>query len=300
MPDARPRSFANPGRSRGVGTRTATDRPGDDVCGPAMTVVLFWDIDGTLLSTARAGIFAWEDAISEVLGTRVSLQDYRTAGLTDVEIARLLVEEVGQRENGGSPGPDADPDPDPSTATRLLRRYEDLLPSRLHYRRGSVMPGIIEILDRVRQREDMVSMLLTGNTAAGALAKLTHYGLIDYFGLEADASMASAEAGTGVDGGQPRLAGSFADGAPDRPAIARQALRLARQHVGAVDPRQTFVIGDTPHDIDCGRAIEAWTIAVATGVYELAELARHDPWWAVERLPDPKDFLAKLEAVRCG
>ena len=30
-----------------------------------MTVALFWDIDGTLLSTARAGIFSLEDALEQ-------------------------------------------------------------------------------------------------------------------------------------------------------------------------------------------------------------------------------------------
>ena len=32
-----------------------------------MMLALCWDIDGTLLTTGRAGIFAWEDAVREAL-----------------------------------------------------------------------------------------------------------------------------------------------------------------------------------------------------------------------------------------
>ena len=60
-----------------------------------MTVALFWDIDGTLLSTARAGVFAWEGAIREVLGSDRSLDSFPTAGMTDAEIATKLAEECG-------------------------------------------------------------------------------------------------------------------------------------------------------------------------------------------------------------
>ena len=55
-----------------------------------MTLYLFWDIDGTLLTTARAGIFALEEAAEAVLGERIDMREMRTAGLTDAEIARDL------------------------------------------------------------------------------------------------------------------------------------------------------------------------------------------------------------------
>ncbi|WP_287298198.1 hypothetical protein [Moorena sp. SIO2C4] len=44
-----------------------------------MTTVLFWDIDSTLLTTKRAGIFALEEAASEVIGETVSLTNLETA-----------------------------------------------------------------------------------------------------------------------------------------------------------------------------------------------------------------------------
>lgn len=269
-----------------------------------MRLVLCWDIDGTLLTTGRAGIFAWEDAIEEVLGTEMSLQDHPTAGLTDVEIARLLVDEAG----GADPGSRGE------LAKRLVRRYGELLPDRLHLRTGHVMPGVAEILEHVKGRPDVLSMLLTGNIAAGARAKLSHYGLVDYFAVDGPGDGVAG----GRDGGDvgPTLLGSFADGTDDRPTVARNAVELARKYAAtaattgeggngadssSISTDRMFVIGDTPHDIDCGKAAGIRTVAVATGTYSTDELAEHEPWWLMARLPDPEPFLERLEtAARAG
>lgn len=215
------------------------------------TTYLFWDIDGTLLTTARAGIFAWEDAILEVTGERVEFGSLRTAGLTDAEIALLIA-------------------PDPEVAGRILRAYERLLPSRLSRRRGHVLPNVRENLAALASRGDVVSLLLTGNVAGGAEAKLRHYGLWEFF--------------AGRDG-------AFSVEGSDRPSIARRARELA----GEPDAQSMVVIGDTPHDIGCGRAIGARTLAVATGPgYGLDELRAHDPWRAVEQLPPASAFAELL------
>ena len=47
---------------------------------------------------------------------------------------------------------------------------------------------------------------------------------------------------------------------------------------------EVLVIGDTPLDIRCARAIGAKALAVATGGSELAELKRHQPNWAIADL----------------
>jgi phosphoglycolate phosphatase-like HAD superfamily hydrolase len=47
---------------------------------------------------------------------------------------------------------------------------------------------------------------------------------------------------------------------------------------------EIVVIGDTPFDIRCGRAIGAKVLAVATGGAKLDELKKHKPDWAVEDL----------------
>lgn len=42
--------------------------------------------------------------------------------------------------------------------------------------------------------------------------------------------------------------------------------------VGAIAPEKCYVIGDTPHDIRCGKAIGARVVAVASGGYSVEAL----------------------------
>ena len=221
--------------------------------------VLFWDIDLTLLSTARAGIFALEDAAREVLGADPDYSELPTAGLTDSQIARMLMEQHGVEES-------------PEKVGAFLRAYEAQLPRRLPERRGRVLDGVKEILDDLRERPGVHSLLLTGNTRAGARAKLSHYELDGYF-----------------------EDGAFCLDMDDRGAIARRALDVATQVVGtAPELDRTFVIGDTPHDVTAGKAIGARTVAIASGVVSAEELERHEPWLLWERLPVPEEFAQAL------
>ena len=220
-----------------------------------MTTYLFWDIDGTLITTARAGVFALEEATEEVLGERIDLTTMKTAGLTDAEIARMLAE---SRDRA-----------DETTVRALMDAYERLLPERLHWRQGYVLPNVRENLDALSERDDVVNMLLTGNIPGGAEAKLRHYGLWDYFAA----------------------GGGFSFYGDDRPAIARRAAEIA----GNPDGDRMVVIGDTPHDISCGKAIGARTVAIATGPgYTLEELRAHDPGLVLPELPDPPALAAAL------
>ncbi len=124
--------------------------------------VLFWDIDGTLLTTGKAGVPAWEAAVREATGHEFQLASIRVAGLTDYQIAVRTFEMLGV-------------EPDDATVRGMVRRYEELLPASLPLKRGSVLPNVREILEHLESREDVRSYLLTGNTRGGARAKLTHY-----------------------------------------------------------------------------------------------------------------------------
>ena len=59
-----------------------------------------------------------------------------------------------------------------------------------------------------------------------------------------------------------------------------------------------FVIGDTPHDIECANAIGARTIAVATGGYTVEELRAHRPWRVFDELPAPDEFMWLIDVER--
>jgi phosphoglycolate phosphatase-like HAD superfamily hydrolase len=220
---------------------------------------VFWDIDGTLLSTGRAGIFAWERALLEEFDVALDLSEMRTPGLTDTEIAVSLARRARR-------------DATEQQVSSMLARYGLHLPSCLPLREGRVLPGVAAVLERLSRESDVRSYLLTGNTRAGADAKLSHYGLREYF-----------------------AGGVFADGCLDRVQIAEGAARLAAAEAPAGGAR-CFVVGDTPHDIRCGKAIGAHTIAVATGDFTIDELQIHEPWVVLRHLPAPTDFLQLLRS----
>jgi phosphoglycolate phosphatase-like HAD superfamily hydrolase len=216
-------------------------------------IVLFWDIDGTLLTTAKGGVPAWEQAVREVIGREFELTKFRISGLTDYQIAVRTFEFLGET-------------PDDEKVSRMVQRYEDLLSTYLPTKQGRVFPNVREILDDLSGRPDVRSYLLTGNTRGGARAKLTHYGLWHYF-----------------------PDGAFAEDTGTRASIARRAVELARR-AGPIADERIFVIGDTEHDVTCADAIGARTIAVLTGGYSREELASYGPWRVVDELPPPAEF----------
>lgn len=224
-----------------------------------MTAV-FWDIDGTLLTTGKAGIFAWQEALARVGDVEADLWEFDTAGHPDWGIARRLLQEyAGMAE------------PDPATLRHLVEEYETRLPAALHRRQGRVMPNVREILVALAEMPDVCSLLLTGNTRRGAAAKLTHYGLAECF-----------------------RGGAFSEDIGDRIAIARAALSWADQQGCRVRPGAVFVVGDTPHDIRCAHAVGARAVGVATGGYDAAALAAEGSWRVFEQLPPAGEFLALI------
>jgi phosphoglycolate phosphatase-like HAD superfamily hydrolase len=227
--------------------------------------VLFWDIDGTLLTTSRAGVFALEQAALETCGVSLDLHAMPTAGLTDAQIAAKIVHD--HSSTGARPSP-----------AQFLSAYERLLPSRLHCRPGRVLPRVKEILEALTARDDVVNLLLTGNTRGGAATKLAHYGLAEHF-----------------------THGAFCGDSDDREAIARRALALAHETLGAApSPERCFVIGDTPHDVRCGKSIGARTIAVATGGYGVEALRACAADVVLDSLPPPDAFCELAGVSRLG
>lgn len=222
----------------------------------SLRTVLFWDIDGTLLTTGRAGLFAFENAIAELTGSPVDLSEMPTAGATDAQVAALALEHAGVES--------------PPEVMALLADYERRLPSSLPRRQGRVLDGVRAILEDLHDDPTVASLLLTGNTRDGARAKLEHYGLAGFF-----------------DGG------AFCVDTGDRDSIARRALVLAEER-GVRSPDHVYVIGDTPHDVRCGKAIGARTLAVASGFASYEDLETAEPWLLLRALPHPGEFRTLL------
>ncbi len=215
-----------------------------------MRVYLF-DIDGTLVSSGGAGKAAMEAALAATFGVPAASNGVPYSGRTDRSITRDLFRAHGIAES-------------PDNWRRFLTAYLGLLPDTLARHVGRVMPGVVPLLEHLRTMPGTVLGLLTGNVREGARLKLGHYRLFDYFAF-----------------------GGFGDEHHERDDVAREALRAALGHVGReVASDRVWVIGDTPLDVRCARAIGARVVAVGTGWHAHEELAAAGPDLLVTDLSD--------------
>ena len=190
--------------------------------------------------------------------------DYRFDGKTDMQIVRDLMRMEGYE--------DAIID---ERMEALLDEYVVGLHEELGTDASRVhrFDGVLELLDALEARVDRRIGLLTGNIEVGARAKLRAAG------IDPDRFTVCAF-------------GSDHEVRGELPAIAQ---RRARERLGLmVGGDAIVIIGDTPADIDCTRAIGARAIAVATGRYSVEELAAHRP---VAVLPDLSDTAAVMRAI---
>lgn len=234
----------------------------EEIPPPAKKLIL-WDIDGTLIVSHGAGVRAMERAFEKRFGLKGDLSRIEWAGRTDTWITGEVL-----RANGLPATPE--------NSQAYLESYLELLPEELRNgRQGQVLPGIFELLETLHHRTDLVQGLLTGNLRRGAEFKLTHYKVWHYFEF-----------------------GAFADDSPRRNDLGPHALRRARErHQVEFHPERTYIIGDTPHDIECGRVIGARTIAVATGTHSLEALKAHNPDALFANFADPAAFLRFIDAT---
>jgi len=93
--------------------------------------------------------------------------------------------------------------------------------------------------------------------------------------------------------------GVFGDQSPNRNDLAKDAWDWAKNRWSDIRPEEILVIGDTPRDIECARAIGAKVLAVATGESSVEKLEEHNPDWAVTDLTSSSlvDFHKKNGAV---
>lgn len=221
-----------------------------------MHTLLLWDIDGTLITSGGAGERALLAALHREHGLNGTLAGVELAGRTDPWIARRLFAKYGLPAT-------------PAAVTRYLDSYLAALPAELAHPLARPLPGVPEILSSLAGHAAIAQGLLTGNLRRGAEIKLSHHGLWRHFAF-----------------------GAFSDDSELRNELGPHALRRAREHHSVdFDLARVFVIGDTPHDIECGRAIGAQTIGVATGRFSADELRAHSPSAVFADLSDAGEFL---------
>ena len=215
-----------------------------------MVRLVLFDIDGTLVRTGGAGVKAFAKVFETEFGATDGFERLKFAGRTDVSLVR---EFFGVHRVAATP----------ENFTRFFERYVFWLDHILADSKTATCVGVREFLAGLQALSQPPLLgLLTGNIRLGAEIKLRHFGLWDTF-----------------------KTGGFADDHEERDQIAAIARERGSKVLGnSLRDSEVVVVGDTPLDIRCGRAIRAKVLAVATGGATLEELKAHQPEWAVPDL----------------
>lgn len=215
-----------------------------------MIRAILFDIDGTLIASGGAGVRAFGAVARSTFGRAEEVERLKFAGRTDVSIVREFL--TGARLDAGD-----------DNVSRFLNDYVFWLDHYLYELPGRVLPGVWDLLRALRSEPAPPLMgLLTGNIRLGAELKLRRYGLWKEFEF-----------------------GVFSDDHHDRNELARLAWGALPEWLQRDVPgHEVLVIGDTPLDIECARAIGAKCLAVATGGSPPDELRAHRPDWVVRSL----------------
>jgi phosphoglycolate phosphatase-like HAD superfamily hydrolase len=223
--------------------------------------LILWDVDATILSTDGIGGDVMRTAMAQVFGPAAARERTFYSGKTD----RQIIHETF-------------PALTPAALQEKLQQFSEAYVAEFQRRhdefvaRTYAMPGVVELIKHFHG--SVVQAPLTGNIAPIAKLKLALLDLLPYLNHDA---------------------GAYGDDHEDRVQLPPIAAQRAARYVGRpFRGCDVVIVGDTPHDIRCGKRHGARTVAVATGPYSVEELRAHAPD-AV--LPDLGDFAAARAAI---
>ncbi len=219
--------------------------------------VLLFDVDGTLVTTCGAGRRAIERTFELRHGTKENVS-FSFGGMTDKAIVRDALLALGR--------PFATDDEFDREMEDTLRFYLEVLAEEVSRTRVRIHEGMERAMEMADARKDVALGLGTGNIRKGAEIKLGCVGIFHRFSF-----------------------GGFGDDSIDRPTLLMAGARRGAAKLGLpIEDCRIVVIGDTPKDIAAAKAIGAESIAVATGMHDVADLKQCDPTAAFANLADPR------------
>jgi phosphoglycolate phosphatase-like HAD superfamily hydrolase len=199
-------------------------------------VAVLFDIDGTLISTGGAGARAWSRGFVDLYGVPANPDRLSEPGMVDQDVLTVTFRQVIGRE------------PAPREVAALMAKYLEHLPATVAESDAYVVhPGVDELLGGLCATGHLLG-LTTGNIEAAAHIKLARAGLNRYFTF-----------------------GGYGSDSPHRGELTKIAIQRATTVLGT-PPLESYVVGDTPRDIDAAHYAGAIGVGVATGRYSVDEL----------------------------
>jgi phosphoglycolate phosphatase-like HAD superfamily hydrolase len=205
-------------------------------------------------------------AVSQAAGRPIEKQDCSFSGKTDPQNVRELL-----AANGIELAPQARADLE-AAAFKVL---PDVMAAGVKEGkfRYVALPGVLELLRELGQREGLVQGILTGNLEQCCPVKL---------------------GAAGIDHSVFPL-GAYGSDSADRNSLVPIAINKYEELLGqSISPADVVVIGDTPMDATCATVHGARCLAVATGSFGRGELEASGAQWVLGDLSDVTTVLSIL------
>jgi len=225
-----------------------------------MDLLVFFDIDNTLIQSSSGHMEALLLSIAEVYKRDARIDVINHHGMTDQEIITGILEKY---------------EIDKSTIKSRLqdcmesmpRKYAEIVKSE----KIVIMQGVFDLLSKLEQY-GIILGLVTGNLEKIARAKLKKIGIDHFFRV-----------------------GGFGSDHINRADLVKIAIQRAEAQFDFGSQRRAFHFGDAPQDMKAGREAGVVPIGVATGVFTAEQLMSAGAHKVVPNLQDADDILRFLQ-----
>jgi len=222
-------------------------------------LLVFFDIDNTLIQSSRGHVEALLLAIAEVYGLEARIDVINHHGMTDQEIIIRILEKYGiDRATIGSHLTDC--------MECMPRKYAEIVKSE----KIVIMKGVFGLISKLEQCGSILG-LVTGNLEKIARAKLEKIGIDHFFKF-----------------------GGFGSDHISRTNLVKIAIQRAEEQFNFGGNRRVFHFGDAPQDMQAGREAGIVPIGVTTGVFTADQLISAGAENVIPDLTDADGILQML------